>query len=93
MVWYLGDSRAQLPPTVAAMRKQLAATSIDAVPRSEETQDLRRALNAGVDGLALESRLHVVLPATVRSACVGQLSVPRGPTHTSSLPSRIARSR
>jgi DNA-binding NarL/FixJ family response regulator len=74
----LGDSLAKLPATVGLLRKRLEKTRIVAVVRSGETNELRRALNAGVDGLALESQLGVVLPATVRSACAGQLSVPHG---------------
>jgi two-component system response regulator DesR len=77
VVLHCGDSLAPLPAMITRLSKRLPETAVVAVCRTYTTGDLRRALAAGLDGLVLDAELPVALPATLRAACAGQLSIPQ----------------
>jgi DNA-binding NarL/FixJ family response regulator len=62
---------------ITRVSKRLPDVAVVAVCRSYGAQDLRRALGAGLDGLVLDSEVVLALPAAVRAACAGQLSIPK----------------
>src|SRR5262249_42830213 len=66
----------ELPAQITALRRRLGDVGVVVVMRSVKPRDLRRALDAGVDGIVLESQLRLVLPLTVRTVSAGQLSLP-----------------
>jgi DNA-binding NarL/FixJ family response regulator len=76
-VLHTGNSLAPLPPMLAQLTKRLPDLAVVAVCRSYGAQDLRRALGAGLDGLVLDAEMGLALPAAVRAACAGQLSIPK----------------
>src|SRR5919201_6476837 len=76
VVLFLDDDLEELSTSIALLRKRLGEIGIVAVMRSTRPHDIRRALDAGADGIVIEGQLQLVLPLTVRNVCAGQLSVP-----------------
>src|SRR5262249_34858020 len=76
VVLWMAAAPQALPAASSLLRKTLGDVGIVAVTRSMKPRDLRRALDAGVDGIVVESQVQLVLPLTVRNVCAGQLSVP-----------------
>jgi two-component system response regulator DesR len=63
---------------VAELRKRLGDdVGLVAILGSAKPRDLRRALDAGADGIVIESQLQLALALTVRTVSTGQLSIPR----------------
>jgi two-component system response regulator DesR len=70
------DSVRDLSTQISTLRKRLGDVGVVVVMKSAKPRDLRRALDAGVDGIVLEGQMQLVLPLTVRTVCAGQLSLP-----------------
>lgn len=58
------------------MRRSMAATAIVAVMPEDSRRGVRRALEAGADGVVFETMLESALSVTVRSVLAGQTVVP-----------------
>ncbi|HEY2603483.1 MAG TPA: response regulator transcription factor [Thermoleophilaceae bacterium] len=76
VVLILGEGL-ELEPVVQAARRRAADFGIVVVLPSATRGETRRLLAAGADALVLEHELQDVLAVAVRSASLGQLSVPR----------------
>jgi DNA-binding NarL/FixJ family response regulator len=61
---------------VRRMRRSLPHTGIVAVMPEDSRRGVRRALEAGADGVVFETMLEATLPVTVRSVLAGQTVVP-----------------
>lgn len=61
---------------VRALRRRRAATPLVAVVRSARGRAVRRLLDAGADGLVLESDVRQRLLPTIHAVAVGQVVVP-----------------
>jgi two-component system, NarL family, response regulator DesR len=77
VIWHSHRSPPRLAETAARLHKQLPDASLVAVSRFPSAQELRRAMDAGLDALVLESQLPIALAAAVLTASAGQLSIPR----------------
>jgi two-component system response regulator DesR len=77
VVWHADRSRARLSETAGQLHKRLPDANLVAVSAFPSAHELRRAMDAGLDGLVLESQLPIALAAAVLTACAGQLSIPR----------------
>jgi two-component system response regulator DesR len=64
--------------TVRLIRSKLEKSAAVLVCRSARANEVRRALELGVDGVVLNEDVHQVLVAVVAVVCAGQVSVPGG---------------
>jgi DNA-binding NarL/FixJ family response regulator len=63
--------------SLRTLRSARPAAALVVVAGDAAHRDVREALDAGVDGFVLESRVEQCLAETVRAACAGQLVLPR----------------
>lgn len=58
------------------LRKRLPETHLVAVIAEDSRRGVRRALEAGADGVVFEAAVEIALPSTVRAVLAGQTVVP-----------------
>jgi two-component system NarL family response regulator len=63
------------------LRRRLPQVHIVAVMPEDSRRGVRRALEAGADGVVFESELEAALSLTVRAALAGQTAVPAARRH------------
>lgn len=61
--------------------KSLPGTRLIAVMPEDSRRGVRRALEAGADGVVFETEVETTLPATVRAVLAGQTAVPAAARH------------
>lgn len=76
-----------------AIRRRLREAHVVLVVARADRARARHVLDAGVDGVVLEAELDVTLGLAVRSACAGQLCLPRSLRHDVQLPAFSHRER
>lgn len=73
------------------LRKRLPDAQLIAVIPEDSRRGVRRAIEAGADGVVFESALESVLSPTVRAALAGQTAVPAAGRHEVDRPALSAR--
>jgi len=63
------------------LRKSLPDTYIVAIMPEDSRRGVRRALEAGADGVVFETEVEAALPLTVRAVMAGQTAVPAAGRH------------
>jgi len=63
------------------LRKSLPDAHLIAVMPEDSRRGVRRALEAGADGVVFETEVEATLPATVRAVLAGQTAVPAAARH------------
>lgn len=76
-----------------AIRRRLGDVHVIVILSPNARHDLRHLLDAGVEGVAMESDLEATLGLVIRSACAGYVSVPRALRHGVELPAFSHRER
>jgi DNA-binding NarL/FixJ family response regulator len=71
------DQAATANAAIRNLRGHLEAARVVVISKSVTPSGVRRMLDAGGDGLVLESEVESALPHVVRAVCAGQTSVPR----------------
>jgi len=66
---------------IRLLRKRMPNAQLIAVIAEDSRRGVRRAIEAGADGVVFESALETVLAPTVRAALAGQTSVPAAGRH------------
>jgi DNA-binding NarL/FixJ family response regulator len=66
---------------IRRLRRRLPEARIIAVIPEDSRRGVRRALEAGADGVVFEQGLENVLPPTVRAVLAGQMAVPAAGRH------------
>jgi DNA-binding NarL/FixJ family response regulator len=76
-----GRGITQRDAQIRRLRKRLPDTHVIAVIPEDSRRGVRRALEAGADGVVFEATIEDVLPATVRAVLAGQTAVPAAGRH------------
>ena len=66
---------------IRRLRRSLPETCIVAVMPEDSRRGIRRAIEAGADGVVFEAAVESALPLTVRAALAGQTAVPAAARH------------
>ena len=74
-------------------RRRLRDVHVVLIASAGVSHDVRRVLEAGIDGVVLEPDLEATLGLVVRTVCAGHVSLPRAMRHGVELPSFSPRER
>jgi DNA-binding NarL/FixJ family response regulator len=77
----------------ARARRRLRDVHVVLILDGAASPDIRRVLEAGIDGVVLEPDLEATLGLVVRAVCAGHVSLPRAMRHAIDLPSFSHRER
>jgi DNA-binding NarL/FixJ family response regulator len=81
LVIAFGHGVTQRDQEMRRLRRRLPQAQIVAVMPEDSRRGVRRALEAGADGVVFESELETALSLTVRAALAGQTAVPAARRH------------
>jgi DNA-binding NarL/FixJ family response regulator len=88
-----GTSSRALATAAHAVRRRLRDVHVLLVVGAGADFGARHLLDAGVEGIVVESDLEATLAIAVRAVCAGHLSVPRGMRHVVEMPALSHRER
>lgn len=84
---------ADAPRALRRLSAELPRTRLIAVMRDHTRRQTRRALQAGVDGIVVDSQLALTLGVVVRAVALGQSSIPRSARRDLDMPALSFRER
>jgi len=73
------------------LRKSLPATPLIAIMPEDSRRGVRRALEAGADGVVFETEVEIALTLTIRAVLAGQTAVPAAGRHEVDRPTLSSR--
>jgi len=91
LVVSLGRGVTQRDQQMRRLHKRLPDTYLVAVMPEDSRRGVRRALEAGADGVVFETEVETALPQTVRAVLAGQTAVPAAARHEVDRPTLSSR--
>jgi DNA-binding NarL/FixJ family response regulator len=88
----IGDPRSCIAEATR-VRRRLGGVHVVVVLKDGASCNVRRLLEAGVDGVVLEPDLEGTVALVIRAVCAGQVSLPRSMRHGAELPQFTQRER
>jgi DNA-binding NarL/FixJ family response regulator len=91
LVVALGRGITERDQQMRRLSKSLPGTRLIAIMPEDSRRGVRRALEAGADGVVFEGEVETALPLTVRAVLVGQTAVPAAGRHEVDRPTLSSR--